>query len=190
LITSWDTTNYAIGDGGMNEGFAIGSSTSYYALGDWQLQMGRVLDLSSQDKIVICQSYINGGNNNQRWFVVGSHLLTKGHHSYLNMFEKTSLEWYPEYAVDLGAYAAEPEADLSQYWNPAWGVYQRNFAKGTVLVNPGTSWVTVPLGGTYQLVHASGGGAVPPIGSQPGSLSRSAVTSVKIPPHSARILLY
>ncbi len=52
LITSWDTTNYGIGDGGMNEGFAIPNSTKYYALSDWQLQMGRVLSLrrAGQDR--------------------------------------------------------------------------------------------------------------------------------------------
>jgi Hypothetical glycosyl hydrolase family 15 len=190
LITSWDTTNYGVGDGGMNEGFAIPDSTNYYALSDWQLQMGRNLNLSSQGKIVIGQSYINGSNNDQRWFVVGSHLLTKGNRSYLNMFQTNSLEWYPEYTVDLGTFDAEPVADLSQYWNSTWGVYQRNFENGIVLVNPGTTAVKVRLGGTYNLVASSGGGPVPSSGSQPGSLSTSAVTSVKIPAHSARVLLY
>jgi len=190
LITSWDTTNYAVGDGGMNEGFAIPNSTSYYALSDWQLQMGRILALTSQGKIVIGQSYINGSNTNQRWFVVGSHLLTKGNLSYLNMFKNNSLEWYPEYTVALGAYDQAPVADLSQYWNATWGVYQRNFANGMVLVNPGTKSVGVPLDGTYYLVASSGGGAVPSSGSQPGSLSTSAVTKVTIPAHSARVLLY
>lgn len=190
LITSWDTTNYAVGDGGMNEGFAIPGSTSYYALSDWQLQMSRVLDLTSQSKIVICQSYIAGTNVNQRWFVVGSHLLTKGNHSYLNMFETNSLEWYPEYMVDLGAYVDEPVADLSQYWNAEWGVYQRNFANGLVLVNPGTSPVKIQLGATYNLVHSSGGGAVPATGKRPGRLSTGAVNAVTIPAHSARVLLY
>ncbi len=118
--------------------------------------------------------------------MVGSHLLTKGNRSYLNMFQTNSLEWYPEYTVDLGAYDAGPVADLSEYWNSTWGVYQRNFENGMVLVNPGTTAVKVRLGGTYYLVASSGGGPVPSNGSQPGSLSTSAVTSVKIPAHSAR----
>jgi Hypothetical glycosyl hydrolase family 15 len=189
LITSWDTTNYAVGDGGMNEGFAIPNSTSYYALSDWQLQMSRILALASQGKIVIGQSYINTSNNDQRWFVVGCHLLTKGNRTYLNMFDKSTLEWYPEYTVPLGTYVAAPVADLSQYWNSAWGVYQRNFANGMVLVNPSTTAVTINLDGTYLLVRSSGGGAVPGSGSQPGSLSTSAVTKIKIPAHSARVLL-
>jgi hypothetical protein len=190
LITSWDTTNYAVGDGGMNEGFAIPSSSGYYAVSDWQLQMGRNLNLTSQGKIVICQSYINSQNNDQRWFVVGSHLLTKGQYSYLNMFQNNSLEWYPEYTLGLGAYDAPPVSDLSQYWNNNWQVYERDFANGIVLVNPGTSPVTVRLGKTYHLVTASGGGPVPKSGAQPGSLSTSTVKTVKIPAHSARVLLH
>jgi hypothetical protein len=191
LITSWDTTNYAVGDGGMNEGFAIPNSSSYYATSDWQLQQGRILGLTSQDKIVLCQSYISTSNHDQRWFVVGSHLLTKGHHSYLNMFQNNSLEWYPEYVVDLGAYTSEPVAGLSTYWNASWNVYQRNYANGIVLVNPGTSAVNIAnLAQTMYLVTASGGGPVPSDGTQPGSLSTTAVTSVTIPAHSARVLLY
>ena len=190
LITSWDTTNYAVGDGGMNEGFAIPGSTGSYATSDWQLQMGRILDLTSQNKIVICQSYIAGNNHNQNWFVVGSHLLTKGSQSYLNMFKSNSLEWYPEYTVDLGPYVDPPVADLSQYWNAEWGVYQRNFANGFVLVNPGTTSLKLNLGATYKLVHSFGGGAVPTNGTKPGSLSTTSATSITIPAHSARVLLY
>lgn len=165
LITGWDTTNYAVGDGGMNEGFAIPGPSGAYATSDWQLQMGRILELTSQGKIIIGQSYIAGTNTDQRWFVVGSHLLTKGHQSYLNMFETNSLEWYPEYAVNLGTYVEPPVANLSDYWNAEWGVYQRNFANGFVLVNPGTSSVTIQLGTSYGLVSSSGGGAVPANGA-------------------------
>jgi len=31
LVTSWDTTNYGIGDGAMNEGFCRISPNNYYA---------------------------------------------------------------------------------------------------------------------------------------------------------------
>ncbi len=190
LITSWDTTNYAVGDGGMNEGFAIPGPTGSYATSDWQLQMGRILELTAQSKIVICQTYIAGTNNNQRWFVVGSHLLTKGNQSYLNMFKTNSLEWYPEYTVDLGLYVDPPVADLSQYWNAEWGVYQRNFANGFVLVNPGTTSVKINLGATYKLVYSHGGGAVPTNGTKPGALSTTSVSSLTIPEQTARVLLY
>ncbi len=57
-------------------------------------------------------------------------------------------------------------------------------------INPGTKSVKVPLDGTYYLVASSGGGAVGSNGKQPGSLSTSVVTTVTIPAHSARVLLY
>jgi hypothetical protein len=190
LVTYWDKTNYAVGDGGMIEGFAIPGSTSTYNTGDWQLQIGRALSLSAQGKIVICQSYIDSSNRDERWFVVGSHLLMKGHYSYLNMFQNNSLEWYPEYNVPLGAYLAEPVANLANYWDASWNVYRRDFVNGFVLVNPGTTAVTVNLGGAYHLVAATGGGAVGANGVASGSLSTSVVTSVTIPAHSARVLLH
>ncbi len=190
LITSWDTTNFAIGDGGMNEGFALGGSGSYYALGDWQLQMNRLLTLSGAGKILLCQSYIKDSDHNDRWFVLGSYLLIKGHKSYINMFQSTTLSWYPEYAINLGAYKNEPAADISTYWNAAWKVYLRDYANGFVLVNPGTTGVNVDLGHSYKLVRIVGGGPVTASGAQPGSLSTVMVTSVTIPAHSARVLLY
>jgi hypothetical protein len=111
LVTTWDTvTDLAVGDGGMNEGFAAPEPGKSYSDEDWKLQMSRVLELAARRKIVLCQTGIDPERLDHRWFVVGSYLLTKGHRSYLNMFEKSSLEWYPEYTLDLGPYLAEPGA--------------------------------------------------------------------------------
>jgi hypothetical protein len=191
LITTWDTvTDRMVGDGGMNEGFCAAGPGNYYALDDWKLQMTRLLTLAAANKIVICQTSTSAGNADHRWFLVGSYLLTKGHRSYLNMFHNSTLEWYPEYTLDLGAYQSEPSTDVNTYWNSSWQLYRRDFAKGFVLVNPSGSPVTVSeLGGSYRLVSASGGGAVPADGTAPGSLSTSVVTSVTVPAHSARVLL-
>ncbi len=190
LVTTWDTTDYGFGDGGMNEGFALSHSGEYYAPDDWQLQMNRLLALNRAGKILICQSYIQDKALDDRWFVVGSYLLIKGHKTYLNMFASTTLSWYPEYRLALGPYVDEPEANVSAYWQADWGVYRRNYAHGFVLVNPSAAPVQVSnLGGTYRLVTARGGGPVPATGEQPGSLSTTPVASVTIPAHSARVLL-
>jgi hypothetical protein len=69
------------------------------------------------------------------------------------------------------------------------GVYRRDFARGSVLVNPGASMVTVPLGGTYQRVVPSGGGAVDATGTAPGTLSMQPVTSIQVQPATAEIVL-
>lgn len=191
LVTSWDrVTDLLVGDGGMNEGFCRPGSRQDFAPDDWKLQMTRVLTLAAAQKIVLCQTGIERADADGRWFVVGSYLLTKGRHSYLNMFEKSSLEWYPEYTVGLGGYVDEPKADVSAYWSPAWRVFRRDYAKGMVLVNPTDASVTVPdLGRPYRLAVATGGGPVVEDGRAPGAVTTSNVTSATIPAHSARVLL-
>ena len=58
-------------------------------------------------KLVICQTGTDPGQADHCWFIVGSYLLTKGRHSFLNMFQKSSLEWYPEYDLDLETFVRE-----------------------------------------------------------------------------------
>jgi hypothetical protein len=191
LVTTWDrTTNLLVGDGGMNEGFCAGGPGHYYSVDDWKLQMSRVLSLAAARKIVLCQTGTDRADPDYRWFIVGSYLLTRGHRSYLNMFQRSTLEWYPEYTVRLGAYGAEPKPDVSGYWDPAWKLFRRDFDRGMVLVNPTEAPVTVPrLSAAYHLVIASGGGPVPPDGREPGALTTRVVTEVTVPAHSARVLL-
>jgi len=191
LVTSWDKqTNLLVGDGGMNEGFCQSGPRQFFSPDDWKLQMTRVLTLAAAQKIVLCQTGIDRADAAGRWFVVGSYLLTKGRHSYLNMMDKGSLEWYPEYNLKLGAYKAEPQPDIMAYWDPAWRVFRRDYAHGFVLVNPFEAPVTVAqLGAPYRLASASGGGAVGEDGRPPGALNSRRVTSVTVPAHGARVLL-
>jgi hypothetical protein len=191
LVTTWDTkTDLFVGDGGMNEGFCASGPGEYLSDADWRLQMSRVLSLAARGKIVICQTATKADALDHRWFVVGAYLLTKGRYSYLNMFEKSSLEWYPEYTLDLGPYSAEPQPDVSAYWRPEWRVYRRDYARGMVLVNPDDAPVTISnLGKPFDLAGVRGGGAVGEDGRPPGSLTSETVTAVTIPGHSARVLL-
>jgi len=77
LVTTWDTvTDLAVGDGGMNEGFAAPEPGKHYSDDDWKLQMSRVLGLAARRKIVICQTSVDPDRHDHRWFVVGSYLLT------------------------------------------------------------------------------------------------------------------
>lgn len=191
MVATWDkTTNLAVGDGGMNEGFCASGPDNYYSDDDWKLQMNRLLGLAAKGKIVLCQTGIAPAALDHRWFVVGSHLLTKGRRSYLTMFQKSPFEWYPEYTLDLGAYKEEPKPDIDSYWRPEWKCYAREFAKGIVLVNPLAAPTTVTFPTPLRVLTAQGGGAVGEDGKAPGSLSETAVTSVIIPAHSARIALH
>lgn len=186
MVTTWDTiTDLGVGDGGMNEGFCTDGSPA-----DWALEMTRVLQLASAGKIVLCQTGIDPANTDRRWYIIGSYLLTKGRHSYLNMIHRSSLEWYPEYDLDMGPYDAEPQPAVSAYWDKAWHLYRRDYARGMVLVNPSSAPVQIAsLGGTYHLVSATGGGGIGGDGRATGSLSTTSVNSLTIPGHSARVLL-
>ncbi len=191
LVTSWDhTTNLAVGDGGMNEGFCINGPDSQLDHADWRLQMRRLLRLARLKKIIICQSYLAAHKVNQRWFVAGAYLLIKGDTTYLNMFFKSSLEWYPQYDVPLGRFSHGPRENVKKYWKPAWHVYRRRFANGMVLVNPGQHAAHIgPLTGRWFLAVAHGGGAVTAAGKAPGHLTYRPVSAVTIPAYSARVLL-
>ncbi len=106
------------------------------------------------------------------------------------MFQHSSLEWYPEYTLDLGPYTSEPQPEVDAYWQSDWKVYRRDYVKGMVLVNPSGSATTISnLGGSYRLVTAEGGGAVDSDGDLPGVLKTQTVSYVTVPAHSARVLL-
>jgi hypothetical protein len=158
---------------------------------DWKLEMSRVLGLASQQKIVIAQTGIDPANTDERWFVVGAYLLTKGPRSYLNMIHRSSLEWYPEYGLNLGSYAAPPKPNVMAYWKPEWKVFVRSYARGIVLVNPDSTPVTVPDPGPgWRVAIVSGGGAVGADGKAVGTLTfEAAGPSLVVPAHSARVLI-
>ncbi len=190
LITSRDPSDWSNVDGAMVEGFAEYGSGSYFELGDWQLQMDRVLGLVNADKIVIAQSYPITSSVAERLFILGSYLLIKGSHTYINMDIGLMPEWFPEYGIDdLGAPVDALPSDISGLYDSAKGVYVRNYTNGHVYVNPDTTAQTVSLGTAHNKVVPSGGGFVPTSGAEPGSLRRQRVTSVSVPAHGAVIVL-
>jgi len=180
---------YAGATGIMVEGFAEPCSGCPLATSDWVLQMDRTLSEVNLSRVVIGQAYPNTNDTQMRMFVLGSYLLVKGTHTFVNLETGFSQEWFPEYGVDLGkAVDAVPAtvADLSSQ-----GAYARRYAKGLVVVNPGTTAVTYTLQGQMYLVTPVGGGTVPDDGILPPSwtLQYTAVSSVVLQPHEAAILL-
>jgi hypothetical protein len=188
-ITTRDPSDYSNVDGAMIEGFAEWGGNNYFDVGDWELQMNRILPLVAADKILIAQTYPNESDVNERLFVLGSYLLIKGKHTYINLETSMMPEWFPEYTVDLGAPTDALPASISTYLDPTWNVYVRHYAKGMALVNPTDTSRTVNLGATYYRVVPSGGGEVPASGVAPGSLSYLTMTSVTLDAHQAMILL-
>ncbi len=190
-ITTRDPSDYSNVDGAMLEGFAEGGNENYYALGDWQLQMNRALTLVNAGKIVIGQTYPNGSDVNERLFVLGTYLLIKGNHTYVNLESYgLAIQWQPEYALNLGAPVDPVPPNIATLFNASWNLYVRHYANGMVLVNPSSSDSgPVALGSTFYQAVPSTGGPVPSSGVAPGSLSYSAVTSIDVCADCAAVLL-
>jgi Ca2+-binding RTX toxin-like protein len=191
-ITTRDKTTYAAADGLMIEGFAIEADESPYPLEDWRLQMDRVLGAVERGQAILAQSYALG--HQERMFGLGSYLLVKGSRTFVNFEGGPEPEWWPEYDVPIGV-PIESAQTIDDLDGDGDGVYVRRFDNGMVLVNPTSPWDgtgmtrKVDLGGTFQLVKTSGGGALPPSGVPGGTLSFEAVTSVTLPPYSAAVVL-
>jgi hypothetical protein len=189
-ITSRDRTDYAIPDGVMLEGFAEPGGGSWYAASDWALQMNRALSLTRLGHILIAQTYPGAADVQARMFALGSYLLTKGIHSFINLDVGIQAQWFPEYGIDLGRARAAPARDVEALRN-ATGLYVRRFVHGVVVVNPGQTRARYSFSGQMELVRPHGGGALPSDASTSGwGLSRQSVrNSVTIGPHTADALM-
>jgi Hypothetical glycosyl hydrolase family 15 len=189
-ITTRDRTNYSIPDGVMIEGFAEGGPSDFYALGDWQLEMNRVLGLVRGGRVILAQSYLGPSDMTARGFVLGSYLLVKGTHTFLNMWIGAEPQWFPEYGVDLGAPLAPPPANIEALRQPD-GLYVRAYARGLVAVNPGSQAARLALATPMELVRPVGGGGLNGAASTSGwGLRRKPVRgSVTVPAHGGLVLL-
>jgi hypothetical protein len=185
FVTGWDTTDYTVTAGVFSEGFA---STSFVP-SDWVASTNELLKLASLDRIMILQNYLSSAADvATRMYYLGNYLLVKGHHTYLDYFAQGPLEWYPEWSVDLGTPTTAPTTDVSTMMSG--GVYRRDFAKGSVFVNPSGAAVNVSLGGTFNQVVPMGGGAVDTTGAAPGMITMQSVTSVSVPATGAVIVVH
>jgi hypothetical protein len=184
FVTGWDNTNYGLTAGIFAEGFA----GTGFAESDWEASTNELLALAAADKIMILQNYLTDPSDvATRLYYLGNYLLVKGRRTYLDYFAAGPLEWYPEWTVDLGAPTVAAPANAAALLSG--GVYRRDFANGSVLVNPSSSPVTVTLGGTYHQVVPAGGGAVDASGAEPGTVTMTPVTSITVGPTSAEIVL-
>jgi hypothetical protein len=189
-VTTRDPTDYSNVDGVMIEGFAEWGYGSYYDLYDWQLQMNRILGLVILDRALLAQQYVNPDDLQERMFVLGSYLLIKGNHTYLNLDLGMDPEWFPEYEIPIGYPNDVTPINIDVLWDTSWSVYTRSFSNGMVLVNPTNASHSTVLGHTYYQATPSGGGFVPVNGDVSSwTVSYSPVTNLTISPNQAIVLL-
>jgi hypothetical protein len=188
-ITTRDRTNYAIPDGVMIEGFAEGGPASFYALGDWRLQMDRALGLVRRGKVLIAQSYLSAADRRARGFVLASYLLIKGSHTFVNMDIGSQAQWFPEYGVDLGPPLTPPPASIDAL--RVGGLYVRRYARGVAAVNPDDRPRALVLSGPARRVVPVGGGALGPQARTSGWRLRLVPVGrrVVLPAHSGLVLI-
>ncbi len=198
-VTTRDATSYAAADGVMIEGFAMWAPGRRFDVGDWRLQMDRVLGLARRRKVVIAQAYPRGDGSpadvDDRLFALASYLLVKGRRSYLNLETSPRVEWWPEYEVDLGPYLDEPPARVDALLEGAGGdspgLYVRRYARGLVVVNPFERQQSLDLGRTMWAVTPVGGGEVPADGRTDGwRIAVDPVQRIDVRPGGADVLLY
>jgi hypothetical protein len=183
FVTTWDNSDYNRTAGIFVEGFADPG----FSVTDWKASTNQILAIAGQGKIVILQNYLADASDvARRLYYLANYLLVKGSRTYLFYFAANPLEWYPEWQIDLGAPAAMPASPDALAWQ---GVYRRDYAKGVVLLNPGTSAVSVTLAAPMRRVDPQGGGAVPSDGSLPGSLSMTSVSTLTLAAGAGAILL-
>jgi hypothetical protein len=182
-ITTRDRIDYSIPDGVMIEDFAEGPPPGYYATSDWRLQMDRVLSLVRRGKVILAQSYLNAADMTARAFVLGSYLLVKGSHTFLNMWIGAEAQWFPEYGVDLGP-ASDPPPSSIDSLRQANGLYVRRYARGVVVVNPGISARAMTFHDPVEVMRPVGGGALNDAADTAGWGLRWRTTNVvRVPPH-------
>jgi hypothetical protein len=183
FVTTWDTTDYTHTAGIFVEGFADPN----FSVTDWKASTNQILAIANAGKIVILQNYLSAPNDLvRRQYYLVNYLLVKGSRTYLFYFADSTLEWYPEWQLDLGvASAAASSIDVL-----AWqGVYRRDYASGIVLLNPATSPVTVTLETPMRRVDPQGGGAIAANGTASGTITTSTVSTVTLGAGSGLVLL-
>ena len=190
LVTTRDHTDYSRIAGIMVEGFAFPSDGMWFAPADWQLQADRILALERARRVVIGQTYPAEGDVQARMFALGTYLLVKGAHTFLNFGDGIQVSWFPEYGVDLGA-PAGPLPRSAAALRDAQGAFVRPYARGLVLVNPGEESISESVPAGYARVTPSGGGAVPADGVPPQDwrLLVEPMQTLTLGPHEAAVLV-
>lgn len=154
--TSWDDY-HAYLDGGLDESWVTFSDDETnnwvwnWAAGDgWSKRVAEIATNESRGKLTLVQAKYTVGNTTAFRYTYATYLMGAGGrsaYSELQQFDGylNPSPWHAEYDWDLGA-------PSGAYFSVATNVFRRNFTNGCAVVNanqPGTSAVSVSLGGTY-----------------------------------------
>jgi hypothetical protein len=125
-------------DGAMNEGWGVDWHTGYYDETDWLSNLAMAEKTQDLGKYGIFVSQGQQSDNNRQDFAFASYLLIANGNAafrYANYNAYDEAWMYPNYSLDLGA-PLGPRFKAGNVW-------QRNFANGTVTVDPAKHTATI-----------------------------------------------
>jgi len=142
--------------------------------GDWNLSARRIARYAtSTGKVWMTDITLAGTDltSAERELLIGTYLLLRNGTSYV-MFGNSDITWYPEYELDIGAYDAEPPAELEELrvagdGGSQGGLYLRSHASGLLLVNSSDQTLSTTLPRELRRATFSGGGPVAADGTLP-----------------------
>lgn len=188
-VTTRDQTDFTHADGVFIEGFGY-DVWSQYGEEAFTIQGDRLLRMAAQDKIVIGECW-DVDAAWKRMHSLACYLLVKGKRSFIDFENGTTPEWWPEYDVAIGEPLSAPAPSTAALFDPAKGVYTRDFSNGKVFLNAGTTTRSFALGATYHRATANGGGFVPSDGVLPTSwnVTTAPVSALTLAPGEAAVVL-
>ncbi len=136
-------------DGAMEEGWGVDWSNGFLPLSYWEEHLARVEQTEATGKQAILVSQGDQGNESRQSFAFASYLLvTSGNSSfrYTDSSAYGDIWLYDDYNVDLGA-PLGPRYQDGTNW-------KRDFANGTVTVNPTSHTATIDAPQQQQRVTA------------------------------------
>jgi Hypothetical glycosyl hydrolase family 15 len=142
----WDDWTSLL-SGGFDEHFVDWSDTANstyewdWGANGWAGQVAEIASAAAAGRTAVVRSVMVNGDVEGFRYALASYLLANdGRQIFGDLFDVGS--WYPEYDYDLG----EPSGP---YHAIGTGLYRRDFAAGTVVVNASRSTQTVGLGAVY-----------------------------------------
>ncbi len=191
-------------DGGVREGF-VSQLASGQLLSEeyWKMLLNFIIEDTPTDYHIAHAKFTkkNGetATTDERMFAFTSYLLVKNDRVIYSVedwglvtgVDRTLVQYYPEMDIDLGE-ALQTALRLDDLFNPDSRLYEREFEKGIVFVNPSMEPVTRELVRNYLLVIPQGGGVVNDDGSYGtgnATISYQRVGQVIIPPQSGVIVI-
>lgn len=162
-------------DGGHAEAFLRNANepiTSYPLAKNWLKEVDMLVDAAARGKSVLTLTKVWAPGTpaeKEAWhrYALASFLMGAGEKTYFTF--QYARDDDPTVAMPL--WSTNVGAPLGDYFAISGGAYQRSFANGKSLVNPGVNTVTVPLDGPYRTLE----GAV--------------VTSITLQPNQGDVLI-